>query len=175
MTTNKDNGGQTMTTQAITNGAEAAVSIIITPNYYDGTRNAPRQALVTYGDVRDATGDDMSRWAAGDNEPAIWPTHAAAQAWIDERQSGDYCTAHGEAGRPGYEIVAEDNPWSESDCCKHSAELDADDWEMIDEDDAPSLNINVEYAHAANDYEHLYWVWHRAGRVRIRSCSTAQR
>ncbi|MBK9496552.1 MAG: hypothetical protein IPO08_19010 [Xanthomonadales bacterium] len=61
-------------------------------NYYAGTLGAPNDG-----------------WAFPEDEayfisPLTFDTYADAQAWIDERESGTYLLAHGEAGRPAYTI-----------------------------------------------------------------------
>jgi len=72
-------------------------AIKVTPNYYEGTINAPSDDYLR----EDNTGITFSRmgWVA------TYPTEEAAQAVVDNLNSGVYRLDHGEAGRPGYEIV----------------------------------------------------------------------
>lgn len=69
--------------------ADQNVRVWVQPNYYAGTLGAPTAHF-----ARDEDYDDL-----------VFDTVADAQAWIDEKDSGIYCTAHGEAGRPAYTIV----------------------------------------------------------------------
>lgn len=66
------------------------VRVWVAYNYYGGTLGAPTDSY--------ARSDD-------DNEPLVFDTTADAQEWIDDKDSGTYYLAHGEAGRPEYTIV----------------------------------------------------------------------
>jgi hypothetical protein len=66
------------------------VRIWIAHNYYQGTLGAPVDGYV----VAEGSYSDS----------AVFATKDDAQAWIDEKEDGIYCTSHGEAGRPAYTI-----------------------------------------------------------------------
>lgn len=72
--------------------ADTDVRIWCANNYYEGTLGAPSDGWVFPED------DAYFR------SPLTFDTYADAQAWIDERESGTYYLAHGEAGRPAYTI-----------------------------------------------------------------------
>ena len=71
------------------------VAIWTTPQYYEGTCNAPTADYVREGD------------GCAYNDIMTFACAADAQEYIDDTLIGDepYCLAHGEAARPDYKIV----------------------------------------------------------------------
>lgn len=73
--------------------------IKITPNYYQGTINAPQTHFATKSEIEDT---EPSYW----DEIAEFETMEEAENALAEFEgNGPYYLAHGEAGRPDYEIV----------------------------------------------------------------------
>lgn len=124
----------------------------ITPCYASGTCNAPQAKYATTNDVVD-----------NDYRCDIyeWDTVDAAQDWIDKMEEGTYHLAHGEMGRPLYEIIDTDSTPEEPDCIKHDAD-DSSDWIVIFPDKLPNDvrgqldELNVEYDHAYDDSHDIY-------------------
>lgn len=77
------------------------VRIWCEPNYFAGTCNAP---VGHYVDLAEVSASGPYGTLAESCEHARFATVADAQAWIDEQESGVYCTSHGEVGRPAYTI-----------------------------------------------------------------------
>lgn len=79
------------TPDEVTDESATDVRIWCEPNYYAGTLGAPIGHYVCNKDTYD-------------RDPLVFATYADAQKWIDAEETGIYCTAHGEAGRPTYTI-----------------------------------------------------------------------
>lgn len=86
---------QAATLEEVAEDYVGEVAIWSTPEYYAGTCNAP-----TADYVRDGDGYPH-------NDIMTFASAAEAQAYIDDTLIGDepYCLSHGEAARPGYQIV----------------------------------------------------------------------
>ena len=118
-----------------------------TPNYYSSTCNAPQAHLVSTAEL-------------GDTEPsyrveiAEFETEEEAQSAIDSMQSGTYYLSHGEAGRPGYEIV-EDGDYG-PDCIKGSYDNEIDTQDIPDDILKKLDNSNVEYSGSYGDEYDTY-------------------
>ena len=119
--------------------------IIITPNYFQGTINAPQEGFLT---------DD-------DNDIIEFDTKEDAQKWINDVEEDVYCLDHGEASRPDYEIV--DSDWTPGEDCYDATSICLSEHykfgKLISPKDIPT-NIkdildraNVEYYESGNDYD----------------------
>lgn len=127
--------------------------IKVTPNYYQGTCGAPQEKYITNDDVAQIVDGTPN----GDYEIAEWETEEEAQAIIDELEAGTYYLAHGEAGRPTYEIV-EDMVDGEPDCYDAST-VELGGYKQIAHDKLPTGiaddldSQNVEYHKSCDDYD----------------------
>jgi len=134
-------------------------TIIVTPNYYAGTINAPSTHRLT---IDEATEDDTEFWAPSPEgmEVAVFDTREKAQAVIDRLESGIYYTSNGEAGRPGYEIAEDDADTPAETIVKGDAI--GGSWEQIEENDIPEeirksvMESGVEYHSTYNDSYDVY-------------------
>ena len=72
---------------------DGEVAIWITPNYYEGTCNAPTADYLRQGD------------GYAYNDIKIFNSPAEAQEWLDADGGEPYMLSHGEAGQPNYRIV----------------------------------------------------------------------
>ena len=137
------------------------ISIIVTPNYYGGTCNAPQTGLMTNAIALQALEDDAETACQHDysndtDAQDIWAgTLAEAEHIVDALTDGTYYLAHGEAGRPGYEIVDANMPTDAPDCVdasgadRYGDEVDADD---LPDDVSKELDAaNVDYQSRYND------------------------
>ena len=122
-------------------------SIIITPNYYSGTYNAPQESYLTWRDLEDNATDDIAQW----------DTEVEAQAIIDDLQNVTYYLWHGEAGRPDYKIVEDFNDGN--DDCRDATDLEFCGFEEIDPADLPRGvqdtldSLNMEHYRSGDDYD----------------------
>lgn len=131
-------------------------AIRCTPNYYAGTIGAPQESLLKWCDL-----GCNDYW---DTDTAEFSSKDAAQEAIDNlERRGPYYLSHGEAGRPGYEIVDMDNdPVGGDDCYDAAKLLDNNymtDMRMIDQDNLPAGvkaqldGLNVEYESSGDDHD----------------------
>jgi len=128
-------------------------SIIVTPNYYGGTCNAPQESYLTWRDLHDNPNHPDAT-----EDIAEWDTEEEAQAIIDGLQDdGPYYLSHGEAGAPTYTIVEDFNDGGD-DCFAASNE-ELSGYTEIDEDDLPDGiqskldGLNVEYHSNDSKYD----------------------
>lgn len=114
--------------------------IKITPCYYVGTYDAPRTAY-----LMDAEGRDLLRFGSEED----------AQSYIDDLESGTYYLAHGEAGRPSYEIVGEEDIDSSTLDAVKMLPDDYNGWSMVDAGDVPAeIKAELDSANVdASDYD----------------------
>ena len=136
-------------------------TIIVTPNYYSGTINAPSTHRLALSEAY--PDDDRLQTSVEGHEIAVFDSREEAQAVIDNLTSGPYCCSNGEAGRPSYEIVGDDddNRLAETiyrdDLYPNSPHIEA-----IDEEDIPAEIVkevtgsNVEYSSRYNDNYDIY-------------------
>ncbi len=125
-------------------------NIKITPNYYQGTINAPQEGLLTENDIN----PDARVY---DNTILDFETEAEAQKIIDDLTSDEtYYLSHGEAARPTYQIIADNDP--DPDCLPATGGFFLG-WEEIDESDIPENikkeleGLSVEYKKSGDNYD----------------------
>jgi len=124
-----------------------AYQIKVTPNYYQGTCNAPQEAYLTYRDLSDDPNHVDNPYP---DDIAEFDSEEEAQDVIDDIQGdGLYHLAHGEAGSPSYEIVEDFDDGLED--CLDASDLEFDDYRLVDPDNLPDgiqdqldgLNVDV--------------------------------
>ena len=126
-------------------------AIKITPNYYQGTCNAPQESFLTYRDLEENPNN-------GTDDIAEYETETEAEAIIDDIQGdGPYYLSHGEAGAPSYDVVDLDNIGA--DDCQDASNYELDGFDLVDRDDLPdgvadTLDAcNVEYHSSGDNYD----------------------
>jgi len=126
-------------------------AIKVTPNYYQGTCNAPQESFLSYRDLEENPNH-------GSDDIAEFDSPEEAEAMIDDIQGdGPYYLSHGEAVRPSYGVVDLDNI-SEDDC-QDASDYDLDGFKQVDKDNLPpgvadALDAcNVEYHRSGDDYD----------------------
>ena len=133
--------------------------IKVTPNFYGGHLPAQQPSMITYNDLHEY---NLDGYESHDYQIAEFETAEEAQDIIDQIQGdGPYYLAHGEAGRPSYDIIDTDAD-IEADC-EDATRVLADDYlyefKMIDADDLPDGvqdildSLNVEYKNSHDDLD----------------------
>lgn len=126
-------------------------AIKVTPNFYQGTCNAPQESYLTYRDLEDNPNN-------GTDDIAEFESIAEAEATIDKlRGDGPYYLSHGEAGAPSYEVV---DPYdSVEDDCQNASGYELDCFEEVGPEDLPKSikraldGLNVDYHSSGDDYD----------------------
>ena len=103
-----------------------------TSQFYRGTINAEQQHYLTEQDIKE--NDDY--YYDSDIDILAFNTKKEAQKVIDKMKNGNYYLSHGEAGRPDFEIVDDDDDII--DCYDAAVVFDIDDdYEKIEKKDMP--------------------------------------
>ncbi len=135
--------------------------IVVTPNYYQGTCNAPQESYIRFADLP----EDHDLYSANDYDPVEVDTEAEAQDIIDEIEpTGTYYLSHGEAGAPSYSI--EEDVDVDEDCYDATRILDDTRGDLVitapeDLPDGIQAKLdgqNVEFSSAGDDYD--VWTAH---------------
>lgn len=130
-------------------------AIVKTPNFYAGSLPVHQPHYLKNWMIS----ENQDQNAPYAEDIAFFETKAEAEAIIANLEDGIYYTSHGEAGRPGYNIVEwPDN--DNADCLAASGYM-SDEWQEIDEGDIPEDilhcldNTSVEY-HRSQDTCDVY-------------------
>jgi hypothetical protein len=133
-------------------------AIKCTPNYYAGTYNAPQTRYVTQSDIAAAENDGLVLGSVDYNAIAEFESMDKAKETIATAVGeGPYYLAHGEAGRPSYDVVDLENI-DEEDCVDASGCLGSG-WDQVAPETLPEDVLdeldraNVEYCSSETDYD----------------------
>ena len=143
-----------------------AYQIKVTPNYYGNHIPAQQPYMISYANLHDIVreipdyeGENYNQY---DDQIAEFETEEDAQNMIDMIQGdGPYYLSHGEAGRPTYDIINDDE--INEDDCEDATRVLADDYiydyKMVDADDLPDGiqdildGLNVDYRDSHDDFD----------------------